>query len=104
VIEESSRVVTAVARDARVERTLSVLGTTLHVDSLPVFALGVEGERQSLYRVIEGTDLVSGGDVLLNRNAAEAFHVTIGDTLQLNRNTSEPLSRFLHALSRVYRA
>ena len=83
VIEESSRVVTAVARDARVERTLSVLGTTLHVDSLPVFALGVEGEKQSLYRVIEGRDVVSGGDVLLNRNAATAFHVTIGDSLEL---------------------
>jgi putative ABC transport system permease protein len=87
VIEESGRVVTAMARDARVERTLLVLGTTLHVDSLPVFALGVEGEKQSLYRVIEGTDLVSGGDILLNQNAATAFHVTVGDTLQLNRDT-----------------
>lgn len=88
VIEESGRVVTAMARDTRVERTLSVLGTTLYVDSLPVFALGVEGERQSLYRIIEGTDLVSGGDVLLNSNAAAAFHVTIGDSLQLTRDAA----------------
>ena len=101
VIEESSRVVTAVARDARVERTLSVLGTTLHVDSLPVFALGVEGERQSLYRVIEGTDLGSGGDVLLNQNAATAFHVSIGDTLELRRDAPRALLANSRAVARV---
>jgi putative ABC transport system permease protein len=67
VIEESSRVAAAVENDARVDRTLRVLGTTLHVDSIPVFAMGVEGERQSLYRVVEGHDVVSGGNVLLNR-------------------------------------
>ena len=101
VIEESSRVVTAVARDARVERTLSVLGTTLHVDSLPVFALGVEGERQSLYRVIEGRDVVSGGDVLLNRNAATAFHVSIGDSLELRRDAPGALLVSSRAVARV---
>ena len=101
VIEESSRVVTAVARDARVERTISVLGTTLHVDSLPVFALGVEGERQSLYRVIEGTDLGSGGDVLLNQNAATAFHVSIGDTLELRRDAPRALLANSRAVARV---
>ena len=101
VIEESSRVVTAVARDARVERTLSVLGTTLHVDSLPVFALGVEGEKQSLYRVIEGRDVVSGGDVLLNRNAATAFHVSIGDSLELRRDAPGALLVSSRAVARV---
>lgn len=98
VIEESSRVVTAMAHDARVERTLSVLGTTLHVDSLPVFALGVEGEKQSLYRVVEGHDVASGGDVLLNRNAATAFHVTIGDSLELRRDASSASLAFSRAV------
>jgi len=101
VIEESGRVVTAMARDACVERTLSVLGTTLHVDSLPVFALGVEGERQSLYRVIEGTDLVSGGSVLLNRNAATAFHVSIGDSLELRRDAPGAFLVNSRAIARV---
>jgi putative ABC transport system permease protein len=86
VIEESHRVSEALAQDARVERTLCVLGTTLHVDTIPVFALGVEGEQQSLYRVVEGRDIVSEGDILLNRNAVAAFHATIGDTLQLTRD------------------
>jgi len=62
VIDDSGRVTGALAQDARVDRTLRVLGTTLHVDSLPLFAMGVEGERQSLYRVIEGRDVtVAGG-------------------------------------------
>jgi putative ABC transport system permease protein len=98
VIEESGRVVSAIAHDPRVERSLQVLGTTLHVDSLPLFAMGVEGERQSLYRVIEGTDLVSGGDVLLNRNAATAFHVTIGDSLELRRDAPGASLAFSRAI------
>ena len=102
VIDESSRVVSAVSADARVERTLSVLGTTLHVDSLPLFALGIDGERQSLYRVVEGRDLVSGGDILLNRNAASAFRVTIGDTLQLSGDASGTTLAFsTRAVARV---
>ena len=86
VLDESSRVAAAVAKDGRVDRTLQVLATTLHVDSIPVFAMGVEGERQSLYRVVEGHDVVSGNDVLLNRNAVAAFHAAVGDTLQLRRD------------------
>jgi putative ABC transport system permease protein len=101
VIEESHRVVTAMARDTRVERILSVLGTTLHVDSIPVVVLGVEGEKQSLYRVIEGTDLVSGGDILLNRNAATAFHVSIGDSLELRRDAPGASLVSSRAIARV---
>jgi putative ABC transport system permease protein len=48
--------------------------------------MGVEGERQSLYRVVEGHDVASDNDVLLNRNAVAAFHATIGDTLRLSRD------------------
>ncbi|HET6463479.1 MAG TPA: FtsX-like permease family protein [Candidatus Krumholzibacteria bacterium] len=89
------------ARDTRVERTLSVLGTTLHVDSIPVFALGVEGKEQSLYRVVEGHDVVSGNDVLLNRNAATAFHVSIGDSLELGRDAPGTLLVSSRAIARV---
>lgn len=86
VIDDSGRVTEALAKDARVDRTLRVLGTTLHVDSLPLFAMGVEGERQSLYRVVEGRDVVSRSEVVINRNAAAAFHVAIGDSLEFRRD------------------
>jgi putative ABC transport system permease protein len=88
VMEESARVVATIEEDARVERTLRVLGTTLHVDSIPVFAMGVEGERQSLYRVTKGQDIVSGDNILLNQNAVDAFHASIGDSLQLRRDAA----------------
>ena len=88
VLDESARVVDAVQKDARVDRTLRVLGTTLYVDSIPVFAMGVEGERQSLYRVVEGRDVVSGYDILLNRNAMNAFHLSLGDSLKLRRDAA----------------
>jgi putative ABC transport system permease protein len=101
VMEASSRVVATVEKDARVERTLRVLGTTLHVDSIPVFAMGVEGDRQSLYRVIEGHDVVSGDDVLLNRNAVAALHTAIGDSLNLSRDT--PGATFAFSRARVAR-
>jgi putative ABC transport system permease protein len=100
VLEESSRVATAVEKDARVDRTLRVLGTTLHVDSIPLFTMGVKGERQSLYRVVEGHDLVSGNDILLNRNAVAALHVTVGDSLEIQRDApgaTLAFSRALHA-------
>lgn len=99
VLEESRRVATAVEKDARVDRTLRVLGTTLHVDSIPLFTMGVEGERQSLYRVVEGHDVVSGNDILLNRNAVTAFHATIGDSLQLRRDTAGATLAFERARS-----
>jgi putative ABC transport system permease protein len=99
VIEESSRVAAALSKDIRVERSLRILVTTLHVDSIPVVAMGVEGERQSLYRVIEGHDVVSGGDVLLNRNAAAAFHANVGDSLQLCRDAAGAALSFSRALN-----
>lgn len=98
VLEESSRVVAAVRKDARVDRTLRVLGTTLYVDSIPVFAMGVEGERQSLYRVVEGRDLVAGDDILLNRNAVNAFHVSVGDSLDLRPDAAVATLSFSRAL------
>jgi putative ABC transport system permease protein len=84
VIVDSGRVVEAMRSDARVERTLTVLATTLHCDSLPLFVMGVAGERQSLYRVIEGSD-VESGSIILNRNAVAALGAAIGDTLTLRR-------------------
>jgi putative ABC transport system permease protein len=86
VVAESGRVRDALAADARVERWLRVLGTTLYADSTPVFTMGIEGEAQSLYRVVEGVDVdraSSGGriPVALNRNAAEALGVDVGDSL-----------------------
>lgn len=86
VIDDSGRVAAALTRDERVERTLRVLGTTLHVDSIPVFAMGVDGERQSLYRVVEGRDVAARGEVAINRHMADALHVAIGDTITLQRD------------------
>jgi putative ABC transport system permease protein len=87
VIAESGRVSNVLARDTRIERTLRVLGTTLYADSLPMFAMGIEGENQSLYRVIEGDD-VAPGRIVLNRNAATALRVAIRDSLALRREAS----------------
>jgi putative ABC transport system permease protein len=98
VIEESGRVTAALRRGGRVDRWLRVLGTTVHADSVPLFVMGVEGERQSLYRVLEGRDLsewtarprgaaplaaTRAERLLLNRNAARALRAAIGDTLTL---------------------
>jgi putative ABC transport system permease protein len=138
VIEESGRVTEALARDPRVERSLRVLGTTLHVDSLPLFAMGVEGERQSLYRVVEGRDVTmadgaadletrkrvatdrahvaaseasptgwtetgpaSAAELLLNKNAMQALHVAIGDTLTLQRDAPGTTMAFSRGLTAV---
>jgi putative ABC transport system permease protein len=98
VIEESGRVVAALSKDTRVERSLRILATTLHVDSIPVVAMGIEGERQSLYRIVEGHDLASDNDVLLNRNAVAAFHATIGDTLRLSRDVPGATMAFSRGL------
>jgi ABC-type lipoprotein release transport system permease subunit len=98
-----------------------VLGTTLYADSTPVFVMGVEGERQSLYRVIEGDDLASGGDgepdasvhareaadpqgrvsVALNRNAAAALSVAVGDTLTLRAGAPGASTTFAKGLDVV---
>lgn len=107
VIDESGRVVDALHADARVDRTLRVLGTTLHVDSIPVFAMGVDGERQSLYEVIAGKDLPDrvGPDraveLLLNENAMRDLHVAIGDTLTLQRDAPGATLAFSRGLRTV---
>ncbi len=105
VIVDSPRVIAALRADPRVARTLRVLATTLYADSLPLSVVGIDGEEQSLYRVLEGRDLSTPGDrasparadeLLLNRNAATALNVTIGDTLSLRRDaggTSMAFSR-----------
>jgi len=90
VLAESGRVAAALRDDARVDRWLRVLATTLYADSISVFAMGIDGERQSLYRVTEGTDVdtarVPDGNVpvALNTNAAAALGVRIGDTIPLS--------------------
>jgi putative ABC transport system permease protein len=88
VVAESARVRDALAADARVARWLRVLGTTLYAESTPLFVMGVEGASQSLYRVVEGADLErapAGGrsPVALNRNAAAALGLGLGDSLAL---------------------
>ena len=86
VIAGSTRVVRALEADARVDRVLRVFGTTLFADTIPVFAMGVQGERQSLYSVLEGTDLAATPHhipMVVNRNAATALGVSVGDTLFL---------------------
>lgn len=88
VMAQSARVAHALATDPRVDRILRVFGTTLHADSISVFAMGVDGDKQSLYRVIEGVDIGAAPagrrtPVGLNRNAASALGAGVGDTLAL---------------------
>lgn len=88
VIAESGRVASALAADARVARVLRVYGTTLYADSIPVFAMGLDGANQSLYRIVEGADIDAATDtgrvpVAMNANAAAALRVGVGDTLRL---------------------
>jgi ABC-type lipoprotein release transport system permease subunit len=88
VVAESSRVTRVLDRDEHVERWLRVLTTTLYADSTPVFAMGVEGAGQSLYRVTRGEDLAAPRDdaltpVLLNENAAAALGIDVGDAIEL---------------------
>ena len=88
VIAESTRITQAMDNDARVERWLRVLGTTLYTDSTSLFAMGIDGREQSLYRVVRGNDLDAtreGGatPVLLNENAAAALSVELGDPVDM---------------------
>ena len=87
VVFESARVTRALEKQARVERWLRVLGTTLYADSTSLFAMGIDGRDQSLYRVVRGSDLVDGNSsktpVLLNENAAAALGVDVGDEVLL---------------------
>jgi putative ABC transport system permease protein len=73
VIEESGRVTAALRRGGRVDRWLRVLGTTVYADSVPLFVMGVEGERQSLYRVLEGRDLSEPGGRASSSEAARVL-------------------------------
>ncbi len=107
VIAESSRVTRALDDDARVERWLRVLATTLYSDSTSLFAMGVDGRAQSLYTVVRGADLDSPRDdgvvpVLLNQNAATALHADVGDEIDLaaevpglERSMTEARTRFV---------
>jgi putative ABC transport system permease protein len=105
VIEESSRVIAALANDSRIDRSLKVLGTTLFADSLPLFVMGVDGERQSLYRVTEGRDVthLSGQveSVVLNENAMRALGAVIGDTLSLHPDAVGANMAFSRGLTAV---
>jgi putative ABC transport system permease protein len=86
VIADSERVSAVLAADARVDRVLRVYGTTLFADTIPVVTMGIDGERQTLYRVIEGNDIAGANAlsrVLLNRNATDALGVAMGDTIAL---------------------
>lgn len=88
VIPGSARVARALTDDPRVDRVLRVLGTTLYVDSIPVFAMGIDGARQSLYSIVEGVDIDHTPasprvPVVMNANAALALAVGVGDTLSL---------------------
>ena len=88
VISESARVALALQDDARVERVLRIFGTTLYGDTIPVFAMGIDGARQSLYRIVAGVDLDGAPasarvPVVMNANAAAALRAGVGDTLSL---------------------
>ncbi len=87
VVFESERVTRALEKQARVERWLRVLGTTLYSDSTSLFAMGIDGRGQSLYRVVRGSDLHDGNGVktpvLLNENAAAALGAEVGDEVLL---------------------
>jgi putative ABC transport system permease protein len=87
VIFESERVTRSLEKNARVERWLRVLGTTLYTDSTSLFAMGVDGRDQSLYQVVRGSDLHDRNGskipVLLNENAAAALGVDVGDEVEL---------------------
>ncbi len=88
VIAESSRVTRALDGDARVERWLRVLGTTLYADSTSLFVMGIDGVAQSLYTVARGVDIDAPRTddltpILLNENAAAALGVDVGDPIDL---------------------
>ena len=115
VIEHSTRVVDGLRNDTRVQRWLRVLSTTLYADSVPLFVMGIDGKRQSLYRVIEGHDIhadaplpVTGVNgpaepvgVVLNRNAVAALGAAIGDTLTLKTGAGGAAMAFSRGLDVV---
>jgi putative ABC transport system permease protein len=93
VIDDAGRVVEAMSSDPRVERTLTVLATTLHTDSLPLFVMGAAGERQSLYRVIEGQDLIGEYERVARTGGARyqiSLRATVGGAKRAPSGWTEP--------------
>ncbi len=89
VIADSQRITHALDSDARVERWLRVLGSTLYADSTSMVAMGIDGVSQSLYTLTQGEDIDptrTGGPVpvLLNKNAAAALRADVGDTVTVS--------------------
>jgi putative ABC transport system permease protein len=101
VIAESERVRDALHADPRVARTLRVLATTLYADSLPVSVVGIDGADQSLYRIVEGRDVSADNDIAINRNAAVALGLSLGDTLRLDRDAPGVILAFMQGLDFV---
>jgi putative ABC transport system permease protein len=62
-----------------------VLGSNLLAagDSVRVFALGVEPDRQGVYRLLEGRSPSAPDELLVGGQVSEALAVGIGDTLRL---------------------
>jgi putative ABC transport system permease protein len=101
VIIDSPRVTDALRQDPRVARTLRVLATTLYADSLPLSVIGIDGEEPSLYRMVEGRDVTAPNEIALNRNAASALGLAIGDTLRLGRDAPGVVMAFTRGLDFV---
>lgn len=106
-IAESSRISNALRQDTRVERWLRVLNTTFYADSTPVFVMGIEGESPSLYRIVEGVDVVGarGGSspvpVVVNRNAAATLRIAVGDTIEFSNGAPGASIAPLHTIHAV---
>jgi ABC-type lipoprotein release transport system permease subunit len=89
-----------------VARVLRVLGTTLYVDSLPVVVMGIAGDEQSLYRVIDGRDIDSAPasahiPLVLNAGAAADLSVAVGDTLVLTPGAPGATMAFSNGVTAV---
>jgi ABC-type lipoprotein release transport system permease subunit len=106
VIADSDGVARALRDDPRVARVLRVLGTTLYVDSLPVVVMGIAGDEQSLYRVIDGRDIDSAPasahiPLVLNAGAAADLSVAVGDTLVLTPGAPGATMAFSNGVTAV---
>ncbi|HXV14769.1 MAG TPA: FtsX-like permease family protein [Candidatus Krumholzibacteria bacterium] len=100
VIVGSSRVTHALDDDARVERWLRILATTLYADSTSLFAMGIDGGAQSLYTVTRGADIDTPRaddlvPILLNENAAAALRADVGDAIDLGAEVPGLTSAFV---------
>jgi putative ABC transport system permease protein len=85
----ATAIVAAVRQDPDVVQAGAVLATNLYVrgaDTLvTVTAYGVDPLGQGTYELLEGADLTAGdaAGILIGRTAANAFGLTVGDTLRL---------------------